>query len=317
MMMAKRFVRNTAFPVLILILVFLAINVILSPGMINENFILVFFTSNSTLICVTIGTAIVIMGGGIDISLGALVSLVNVVLTQLVANGMSLFPAIIVALLVAVAGGVLNGSIIAFLRISPMLATFASLSIFTGLALWVMPLPGGSMPKAFRSFYTGTFLGIPVAFLFILVILFATWIIYKSPLGIKIKSVGWNAEKSYISGIRVDRVQFFTYVFAGIVTGIGAIGLTANIGAGDPSVGASISMSAIASCVIGGVALSGGRGNTVGAALGSLFLALLVNTVLSAQIPAFYQDLVSGGILLLGMVVAAVIANKTIVKEKN
>lgn len=317
MMVVRRFIRNSAFPVLVLIIAFIVINMILSPGMINGNFIQIFFSSNATLICVTIGTAIVIMGGGIDISLGALVSLVNVTLTQLVTGGMDLLPAILIALLVAAAGGILNGSIIAFLRISPMLATFASLSIFTGLALWIMPLSGGTMPKDFRMFYSGTVLGIPFALLMVLAILLATFLIHKSPLGVKIKAVGLNPENAFLSGIHVDKVQFFTYVFAGIAAGIGAIGLTANIGAGDPAVGASISMNAIASCVIGGVALSGGYGNTVGATLGSLFLALLVNTVLSAQIPAFYQDLVSGAILLMGMVAASVIANRTIAKAKN
>ncbi len=315
MNLLKSIYKNTTFPVVVLFVIFIFINMILSPGSINANFMQVFFLSNFALICVAIGTGLIIMGGGIDISLGALVSFINVVLTQLVAQGWDLGWAIVVSLVIAMACGALNGAIIGFLRISPMLATFATLSVFTGLALWVMPLPGGTMPDGFRSFFSAAPGGIPVTLLFTIGILLLTFFIYKSPFGTKIKAIGWNQQKSYISGIKVSRVQFLTYTIAGLICGIGAIGLTANMGGGDPNIGVQLSMSAIAACVIGGIALSGGVGNTLGAFFGALFLALLINLVFAANIQPFYQDLSRGIVLLLGMIVAVFIARKSTISQ--
>jgi ribose transport system permease protein len=311
----KSIYKNTTFPVVVIFIIFTIIISILSPGSINSNFIQVFFPSNFGFICIAIATGLIIMGGGIDISLGALLSLINVILTQLVAQGWDIGWAVLISLVIATACGALNGCIIGFLRISPMLATFATLSVFTGLALWVMPMPGGSMPDAFRSVFSGLFMGIPVTLLFLIGVLLLTFLIYKSPLGTKIKAVGWDLQKSFISGIKVSKVQFFIYTFAGLICGIGAIGLTANMGGGDPNVGAALSMTAIAACVIGGISLSGGVGNTLGAFFGALFLAMLTNLVLAANISSFYQDLSKGIILLLGIIVAVMLARKSTIAQ--
>lgn len=304
-----KIVRNTAFPIFVLLIAFIIINGAMSGF--TSSFVVGFFTSNFALCCVTIGTAVIIMGGGIDVSLGAMVALINCIFTQLVEHGWNFGLAVVVSLLISMACGALNGTVVGFFRVSPMLATFGSLSIFSGLALTVLPLPGGTMPVGFRNFYMGTIAGIPIALLIIIALLLLAFLVHRSPLGTKIIAVGLDAPKSFISGVRVNSVTFFTYVFAGFVCGVGAIGLTANMGGGDPNVGTALSMSAIASCVIGGVALSGGKGNALGAVFGSLFFGLLINTVIAARTPSFQQGMIRGIILLVGMIVAAVLLRGT------
>lgn len=307
----KKIVTNAAFPVIVIFVVFLIINSSITASGLSQSFLTGFFTSNFASVCVAIATGIVIIGGGIDISLGAVVSLVNVCLAQMITAGMPIPAAVILAVLIGFGCGCLNGFLIGILRVSPMLGSFATLSVFSGLALWVMPLPGGAIPQEFRKALVGTVGGVPVALIFIVAILVVSLILFASPLGMKIRATGFNMPKAFQSGIKVERVQFFTYAFAGLICGVGTIVLTANMGSGDPNIGVTFSMNAIASCVIGGIALSGGLGNTVGAMFGALFLGIVTNLVAVANIPTFYQSLIYGVILLVGMIGAAVLVRRT------
>ncbi|MBH8605481.1 ABC transporter permease [Thermoactinomyces sp. CICC 10522] len=297
-----KILKWSSFPVLVLLIVMAVINSIITPGFLSLSSLSGFFGSYAPLVCVAIGSAVVLFGGGIDISLGAIVSLVNVVLITLVGKGFDMFSASVIALLVAVAMGALNGFVIGFLRVNPLLITFSTSSVAAGLALWVMPTPGGQASMNFITWYNGNWFGIPTPIYFIVFVWLLWYLLSQTPIGIWLYAMGRDERKAFVSAISVSWLQFFTYVFAAFVTGIGAIALTGSIGSGDPLVGLPISLNAIAACVIGGISLMGGSGDSLGAIFGALFLGLVSTTVLAVHIPPFYQDLVSGVIVLFGII---------------
>lgn len=305
----KAITNNTAFPITVLFVIFLLINGLSSSNIFTSSYITGFFKANVPLACVTIATGIVIMAGGMDISLGALLSLINVLMTQLTMGGMNFQLAMLVCFLASVAGGAFNGFIIGYLQVPAMLATFASMSVFTGMALWIQPSAGGTIPEAFRTLYKLKIYGIPTSALLLAVVLVLVIYLMKSPLGVELISVGQDNFKSFVSGIPVYRVQFLSYTLAGVITGIGAIAVSASIGGGDPALGNSYSMSAITACVIGGISLSGGKGSSQGALLGTLFLAMLTTTVVSANVSSYHQDLFKGVIMMAGLMLASLLNN--------
>lgn len=301
----------SAFPAFILFLAFFILNIIITPNFLSLSFLNGFLAANTPLVVISIGVAVVIMAGGIDISLGGIVCLVNVLFALMIERGVPLGVTILAGLGIGIALGALNGFVVGILRVSPMLATFAASTIYAGLALWIMPLPGGMVPPAFSRLYTNALLGIPFPIYVIALVLILSILIRKSPLGTQIMASGQDEKKAYVSSVPVDRVRFFSYVFAGLCAGIAGIAMTANSGGGDARVGLALSLNSLAACVIGGVALSGGKGDTWGAMFGALFLQLVITTVLATQIPSFYQDFITGLILLVGTLGAVAVSKVT------
>jgi ribose transport system permease protein len=296
----------------VLIVIF---NIFITTRFLTTGFIVGFFSANAPLVLISIGEAVVLIGGGIDISLGAIVCLVNVVFITLVGSGWSFTAAAVTTILMALVCGIINGLVVGFLRVPPLLATFASTSVYGGLALWIMPTPGGAAPMNLISWYNNTLAGIPAPVYIILAALIV-WIVIKySPLRIWLYALGRDEKKAYMSAVPVKWTQLFMYSFAGLMAGIGALCLTGSIGSGDPLVGLPLSLSAIAGCVIGGISLSGGKGNILGSLFGSLFLGLVITTVLSARIEPFYQDFISGIIILIGVIGSTFLSRKFLNNE--
>ncbi|MCL6625238.1 MAG: ABC transporter permease [Alicyclobacillus shizuokensis] len=300
----------TTFPVLVLVIVMAVINSVLTPGFLTMSSLSGFLGSYAPLVCAAVGSAVVLCGGGIDISLGSIVCLVNVVFITMQGYGWNVLTSAALAVLVGVGVGALNGFVIGFLRVNPLLTTFSTSSVAAGVALWIMPTPGGQASMDFVTWYNGNWLGIPTPVYFIAVVWLLWLFLSKTPIGIWLYALGCDERKAFASAISVAWLQFFTYVFAALATGIGAIALTGSVGSGDPLVGLPISLNAIAACVIGGISLMGGRGDSFGAILGALFLGLVSTTVLAAHVPPFYQDLVSGVIVLLGVIGSVSLSRK-------
>lgn len=309
----KQIITWSPFPALVLLMVFIIISIANTNDFFGGGFLIGFFDANIPLVCVAIGVAVVLIGGGIDISLGSIVCLVNVVIVSLYGMGASLGVALIGGILTGTIAGMINGIIVAYLRITPLLTTFATSSVFLGLALWILPSPGGSVPIDFVMWYIGNLGGIPTAIIFLIIGLALWVVIKKSKAGVWLYSIGHDSMKSYLSAVPVEKVNVFAYTFAGFMSALGAVALTANVGAGDPLVGSTFSMIAIASCVIGGISLSGGVGDVIGAIFGALFLGLVTNTVLSVVSDPFFQNFFSGLILLIG-VIGSVLVNSFIKK---
>lgn len=306
----KKLTSWSAFPSMLLFIVFLIINAIISGGL-SDSFFHSFIATNAGAICVAIGVTATILVAGTDISLGSIVSLVNVVIVTLCGKGVSVPMAALVGLGVAVLCGMVNGFIVGVMRVNPLLTTFATSTAFAGIALWIMPFPGGYVDFVFNDWYGGNMFGIiptPICMILILVII---WVIFmKTPYGLHLFALGKNANKAYASGINVTGLRFFVHTFAGLAAGIAGICLSANICAGSPTLGASMSMNSIAAAVIGGVSLNGGVGNIWGGIFGAAFLSILTSIVVSANLSSYVQSFIQGLILLLGIIFSVIAADK-------
>lgn len=168
-----------------------------------------FISTNAGAICVAIGVTATILVAGTDISLGSIVSLVNVVIVTAFEKGFSVPQAALLGLLTAVLCGMFNGFVVGIMRVNPLLATFATSIAFAGIALWILPYPGGYIDFTFGDWYLGNMFGIiptPVVLIAILVLI---WIfVMKLPVGLHIYALGKDVKKAYASGINVAALRF-------------------------------------------------------------------------------------------------------------
>ena len=306
----KKLTSWSAFPALALLIIFLIINAILNHGL-KASFFRSFISTNAGAICLAIGVSTAILVGGIDISLGSIVSLVNVVIVTLSGKGFPVWQSALIGLGVALLCGMFNGFLVGVMRITPLLTTFATSTAYAGIALWILPYPGGSIDFSFSDWYGGDLLGFiptPVCMIAILCII---WVIFqKLPYGTHLYAIGQNAQKAYASGIHVYGLRFFVHTFAGLSAGIAGICMSANICAGSPTIGSTMSMNSIAAAVIGGVSLNGGKGNIWGPIFGACFLNILISIVVSANLSSYVQSFVQGLILLIGIIFSVVAADE-------
>lgn len=259
------------------------------------------------LVAAAVGQTLVVLGGGIDLSLGAIITLVDVVVVKLMGGSMDNVPlALAVGLLVGAAAGLINGLFVAYVRLQPIVATFATSFIWSGLALWVMPRPGGSVPREFYRGYRDVLLGVPVAAWIILAIIGLWWLIKRHRISRYILAVGGDERAAYATGVPVTKVKVMSYVLGGLFAAVAGLGIVANTASGDPYVGGPITLTSITAVVIGGTRLSGGFGGAGGSIAGAMILSLVGNIVFFANVGSHYQELINGAIVVAALVLAGI-----------
>lgn len=298
----NKLLKSTSMPAFLLALVMIIINIFITKGFLSVSYLNSFFSANATLICLSVGISMVIITGGIDLSVGAIICLCNVTMVTLFGKGWSIGSVVLLCLLMATAMGAMNGLLVAILRVNPMMATFATQSAFAGLALWVMNIPGGYAPIAFCKWFSSKVFGvIPMSLLVVLGLLALVLLIMRTPIGVKLYAIGNNEEKAFISGVRVAPIKFFAYTFSGFAAGVAAVCYTARTGGGDPTAALTLTLNSVAACVIGGLSLAGGKGTSVGGVWGAMFLQMIISVILAARIPTMAQNLVEGLIIFVGI----------------
>lgn len=248
-----------------------------------------------------IGQTIVLMTGGLDLSIGAEISLVNCFAATVMGTGTtSIVLTVIAALLIGTAAGALNGIVVAYGRIVPLIATFCTAFIYSGISLTIRPQPGGSIPDDFANLLTGNWGVVPYSVVLLGGAVLVIWFsVFRMRLGRFIVAFGDNPESAFASGIPVRRVVIAAYMLAGLFAAISGLFLAAETTSGDPSIGNVYTLNSLAASVLGGVALSGGRGTVIGPILGSILLSVILNALSAVGISAFWQDFIEGGILVL------------------
>ena len=302
--MMKKISKAKWLPSLILVIVFLIWNGIFTKGFFGAFSFRYFLNIFVPLACIAIGVTVTVICGGIDLSTGALVCVVNCTFVVLQEHGMNFVGAMILSLLISVAVGAVNGFFVAVVRINPLLVTYAMQTVCTGLALYILPIAGGKTDERFTNWYSsGTILGIPVSVIFFIVVPLIIWyVIKKTPMGYWLYATGKDEKKAFESGINTVVVQFFAYIFSGLMTGWAAVAFSGSIIGGDPNAGSSFTMNAVAATVVGGTALAGGEGDPIGGVLGAMFVELAIYAVLGAQVSTYVEELCNGLIVLLGVV---------------
>jgi len=269
-----------------------------------------------------IGMTFVIITGGIDLSVGSIVGLCGMVAGYLILNGVDLgigyslyfniFEIILITLAVGVFVGAINGVLITRLNVAPFIATLGTLYVARGLAL--LSSDGATFPNlvgkeaygstGFDILGTGSFLGIPVSiWLLIAVGLIAAYIAGRTPLGRHIYAVGGNEKAAALSGVKVNRVKMFVYMFSGFCAAIVGLVISSQLVASHPATGETFELNAIAAAVLGGTSMSGGRGRIGGTIVGAFVIGVLSDGLVMMGVSSFWQTVIKGLVIIAAVVV--------------
>jgi ribose transport system permease protein len=266
------------------------------PGLLSGNLLLFV-----PLMLVAAGQTVVVVGGGIDLSLGAIVALTNVVVVRLMAEEPSplrILIAVAAGLLAGVLAGALNGLCVSVLRFQPIVTTFATSFVFSGLALYVLPEPGGVMPFGLQNFYYSNPLGLPMV-LWVVVVVVVLWALLRATrYGTYLYATGGRDLSAFVSGVPVSSVRFASYCIAGLLAALAALALALSTGTGNPIGGESLTLQSIVAVVLGGTRLSGGQGGVVGSLIGVIILSLIQSIVSFSPAPSSWQTLINGLIVV-------------------
>lgn len=307
------------FSTLLMLFVMVAVTACLQSSFFTVRTMLSYINAFTPLILLAMGQAIVIVAGGLDMSCGTSMSLMLCVMTRLMdpESPITGVTALLVGLLVAVIIGLINGIAVGYLRLPAVIATFATSYIWLGVALFVTPTPGGHQVSWFKLFYDmkqvpalvniGQY--VPTALLWILLACLIWFIIKRTRLGRYIYAVGSHTYNAYASGINTAKIQTIAYIINAIYLYFAAVYYAGQNGAGSAHFGDTLTLQAIAAAVVGGIAMSGGKGNVYLSIAGALIMSFVGKIIFFANIPNAYQTLVSGLIIILAIGISAAYAS--------
>ena len=303
--------RYPAFFAGILLIVVIIINAILQPNLFELD------TLNSNmrvflpLVLLAVGQAFVMLGGGIDISVGGIVSIINCILATrvgLTGSTEDMLAFIGISLLAGLLAGAINGFFVAVLRLQPIITTYATGFLYAGFALFLLPNPGGGIPREVADIYRNTTpFGFPLAFFIIGIFLLIWWYVRSTRYGRYLYAVGGKAKSAYQSAVPVTKVLFSTYVISGLMAAFAGIAITMLSGSGNAEIGSSMTLTAITAVVIGGTALSGGIGGVAGPIMGAITLGLIQNVISFANVNTWWETLVKASIIVIALAAPGII----------
>ena len=250
------------------------------------------------LLAVSTGQTIVLLGAGIDLSVGAVLALATTVAS--VSLSVNIVGGVLLVLVCGMLVGLINGVGVTQLKINPFIMTIGTTIITGGIALYIRPYPGGTIPLEYVNVTLariGTFPLTP-CILAVLVFLLGLIGLRKTRFGRHLYAVGGNIEASRLAGIHTNGILIGSYVVSGFFAALAGLYMTARISCGDPAVGAPYQMESIAAAVLGGTALTGGRGGMGGTIIGVLLLAMLGNVFNLLDINIYWQNILRGIILI-------------------
>jgi ribose transport system permease protein len=260
--------------------------------------------------------AIVVISGGIDLSIGSLMGVVNVLSAREMVD-MSFRQALAFSLLLLVLAALASaftGLVITLTRIPDIVVTLGMLFVWQGVALWIMEIPGGGVPLEFSDLALANVGStvIPMA----AVVVFAALLVLWVPLrwlrpGLALYAVGSNRNSAYLSGIGVARTRVGAYLLAGVFTGLGGLALSASAGIGDPNSGAIYTLNSVAAVVLGGVSLLGGVGGLVGVIAAAYVLTLAKIILLLRGTDPNYANVYQGALIIFVVVIGGLLTRKT------
>lgn len=259
----------------------------------------------STNALIAFGMTFVIITGGIDLSVGSTLALTSAVMAGVIASGFDPVLAMLLSLILGTILGGINGLLITKGKMAPFIASLATMTIFRGLTLVYTdgnPITGIGDSFIFKYMGRGYLFGIPFPVI-LMIISFAILyvVLHKTTFGRKTFAIGGNEKASFIAGIKNDRVKIGVYAISGLMASLAGIIITSRLNSAQPTAGASYEMDAIASVVLGGTSLSGGRGRIMGTLIGALIIGTLNNGMNLLGVSSFYQQVVKGIVIIIAV----------------
>ncbi len=272
----------------------------LNPSFIQPKSLMFIVNSSLILVLVALGEMFVLLTRGIDVSVGGILGISAVMLGTVLVSGGSLFAAILVAIVTGAVAGAINGVGVAYIRIPPIIMTLGTLGVYRGL---MRVITEGSwienIPPNIKNLAGVEFLGIRMyIYLVVLIVLVLAVLLRRIRYARYFYAVGDNEEGAYLVGVPVKLTIFLSYVIAGIFAGVAAVVFVGQIAFVPMNAGQGLELRAIAACVLGGVALSGGVGTPFAALLGGIFLTVIDSVLVYLKVQAEWNNAIAGAILL-------------------
>lgn len=301
---------------LIALLVMIVVFSLLTDGFLSRDNFWTVMRQISVNLCVSVGMTLVILTGGIDLSVGSILALSGAIMAGLLKRGteieaLNLYigygapAAILIGLVVGASLGWFNGVMVTRFRVPPFIATLAMLTIARGLTkLYTGGEAITGLGEAFTGIGSGQWLGIPNQFWIATGIVVAAMVLLrKTRFGRYVYAVGGNEEAAKLSGLNVSRVKRRVYILSGTLAAVGGLIVTSRLNSATPIAGEGLELDSIAAVVIGGTSLSGGRGSVAGTVLGALIIGVLNSGLVIMGVDPFWQQVIKGLVILLAVVV--------------
>jgi ribose transport system permease protein len=298
--MRDLFKRFLPFATLIALFVGLAIA---SPYFLTVGNLSAVIRQTAVIIVMAIGMTVVMVSGGIDLSVGSMVGLTGVCGTMLIAAHFPTWVALLGAVVVGALCGIFNGAAVVVLRIPPFIATLGTLGAFRGLVLLITGgIPIADLSHDFGLLANGNILQIPVPLFFVLGVGVLVYLILKyTRLGRYSYAIGSNMEAARCAGIRIGLYTVLIYALNGGLTGLSGMIESARLVTGQPTAGTGYELNVIAAVVIGGGSLNGGQGTVIGTIIGAVIMGLLNNGCNLLGISPFMQQIIIGSVIILAV----------------
>jgi ribose transport system permease protein len=262
-----------------------------------------------TVALAALGQTMVVLTGGIDLSVGGIVDVTNGVAARMMHNNPgSMLLITLFVLFIGAAAGLINGLLVTYGRLQPIIVTIATLSIWQGVALIILPQPGGTIPTGFTSLLAGNAGGILPASLIIFILLMLLWLVLRrTRFIITLYAIGNDERAARANGAEVNRAKISAYTVGGLFSGAAGLYLATVATSGDATAGTPLTLTSIAAVALGGVSLFGGRGSAIGSLIGACILTLLLNVLFFAGINPQLQDFFQGLFLVLAVIISTLV----------
>lgn len=251
----------------------------------------------------TVAMTMVIITGGIDLSVGSMLALSSILLAKMLTSGVSMYIAIPITLVVGILMGLINGFLINKIKISPLISTLGTMTIYRGITYIITGgLPVYGFPKVFSFIGQGYIGKIPVP-IFILtgVYIVGFVVLYLTKFGTYVYGIGGSEKASILSGIKVNLVRYKVYAISGFLSALAGVISLSRINSGVPNSGTGFELDVVTAVVLGGVSVSGGSGKLLGVIIGCLIIGILSNGMILLNIGEYYQMVVKGLVLLVAV----------------
>jgi ribose transport system permease protein len=288
-------------PVLLVVLIMLVVDALITPAFFSGGNVNELLVELAPFILFAMAQTMILLLGGVDLSVGALASLASTMFATHFRGGVGDVLVIAVVVLFCGLASLVTGVLVERMRLPAIIVTLATSFIWGGLALVVLYQPGGFVPASSASWITGTVGPVPSVAVW-LVACFAGWSYFRhTASGLRLYATGISVSAARASGLSPLKVYAVTYGIAGVFVGLAGLVLTAEGTSGDPTIGDPFTLASIAAAVIGGVSFFGGKGKMVGAVAGGVIMGLFVNLLTYSGVSSFYQDVGEGVLLLLAV----------------
>ena len=298
--MTKKFSMSKVFVYLVLVVIILFFTLITDTFLTSRNILNICRQVSMTGIC-SVGMTMVLLTGGIDISVGSIIALVGVVSAKLVAEaGMPIFPAMLIGVAVGAFCGLINGIMVARFEVPALITTLAMQTMARGAAyILTSGIPVYGLPEEIRTLGQGYLLGIPIpVIIMVLIFVFGWWLLEQTRFGRYTYAIGGNQDVARLSGINIMKIKIIIYTLSGFFAGLSGVIMLSRINSGQPNTSEGFEMDVITGAVLGGISVAGGEGKLINVIAGVLIMGMLSNGMTLMNLDEYWQWVVKGIVLL-------------------